>query len=232
LLEERERDAALALLDAGFTRLGELAYLRKPLTTRGGAPLALAKLVPRAREGVDAWDDPAGGTSVRSIAEQSDLDASDQHAPFRTLASALSRSYIDTLDCPELCGLRTIDDVLDSHRSVGAFDPTLWWVLFSRSGEACGCLLLSACPDADSVELVYLGVGPELRGRGLGAKLLDFGVTKLWQRMRDGALGTMKGTGGLTCAVDTRNPPALKVYTRAGFQRFAVRMPFVRSVAG
>jgi ribosomal protein S18 acetylase RimI-like enzyme len=35
----------------------------------------------------------------------------------------------------------------------------------------------------------------------------------------------------MTCAVDTRNIPATKLYRRAGFERVGLRMPFVRALA-
>ena len=75
---------------------------------------------------------------------------------------ALERSYVDTLDCPELCGLRVVDDVLESHRSVGVFDPGMWWLVMAED-EPEGCMLLSACPEQNAVELVYLGISPRLR---------------------------------------------------------------------
>ena len=52
------------------------------------------------------------------------------------LMAALERSYVDTLDCPELCGLREKRDVLDSHRSTGKFDPNLWWLVRLGGAEA------------------------------------------------------------------------------------------------
>lgn len=42
----------------------------------------------------------------------------------------------------------------------------------------------------------------------------------------------VKGTGGLTCAVDTRNVPAMRLYRRLGFVRFGLRLPFVRGLIG
>ena len=87
------------------------------------------------------------------------------------LLEALESSYQDTLDCPELCGLRETPDVLDSHRSTGVFDPALWWMVHVN-GQARGCALFNRCPEQRTIELVYLGLSPELRGRGLGKWLL------------------------------------------------------------
>ena len=221
LLEQRETDAGEALMTAGFARLGELVYMRRGLPKSGpGRALDQA--------GNPVWPE---GLRVRSIKEleregqtRAQIDA--------WLGEALDRSYVDTQDCPELCGMRAMADVLDSHRCVGVFDPSLWWLVFDRQQRAMACLLLTACPEQDSVELVYLGLAPEVRGRGLGSMLLLFGLRRLY----DGPMATtpmgastrIAGTGGMTCAVDSRNASAVKLYRRAGFERFGVRVPYVR----
>ncbi len=225
LLEQRETDAGEALMGAKFGRLGELLYMRRTLP-KSGPWRAL-------EQGANpVW--PVG-LRVRSIRQLQD----DGHTRERIdawLVEALDRSYIHTQDCPELCGLRAMDDVLDSHRSVGVFDPSLWWIVLDGADHAMACLMLSVCPEQDSVELVYLGLAPEARGRGLGAALLAFGMRRLY----DGPLAPapiagqaqIGGTGGVTCAVDSRNAPAVKLYRRAGFERFGVRVPYVRSLRG
>ena len=96
-----------------------------------------------------------------------------QHpAQRRALIEALDKSYEDTLDCPELCGVRTTEDVLASHKATGDFDPEHWW-LVQLDGRPEGCVLMSRCPDQGALELVYLGLSTALRGRGLGRLLLD-----------------------------------------------------------
>jgi ribosomal protein S18 acetylase RimI-like enzyme len=121
-----------------------------------------------------------------------------------------------------LCGLRAVSDVLESHKSVGRYDPALWWVVFDAHRPR-GCALFSVSPEHDSVELVYLGLGPACRGRGLGSALLDRSLRALGPRLLM--------SGGVTCAVDTRNTPALRLYAHAGFARFGVRIPMIRALA-
>jgi ribosomal protein S18 acetylase RimI-like enzyme len=223
LLEQRETEAGEALVGAGFTRLGELMYMRRQLP-RSGPGRALEQA------GSPEWPAGVRVRSLRELAEEGHTTAQID----AWLADALDRSYIDTQDCPELCGLRAMSDVMDSHRSVGVFDPSLWWIALDASERAVGCLLLSVCPEQDSVELVYLGLAPDVRGCGLGSKLLLFGLRRLY----DGPLAAatmagsvqIGGTGGVTCAVDSRNAAAVKLYRRAGFERFGVRVPFVRSL--
>lgn len=195
LLEQEEHEALAALLRCGFLRLGDLAYLRRPIPRSGGVQ------TPR-------WPD---GVSIRRM-RNSEED-------MVLLSTALERTYEETLDCPELCGLRQVEDVLESHRSVGVFDPGMWWLVMAGS-EPEGCMLFSACPEQNAVELVYLGISPRLRGKGLGAKLLMMGVQSL----------TGRPERVLTCAVDTRNTPAMALYRRCGFQRFGVRVPLVLSL--
>lgn len=220
LLEEREREVAQALRLAGFTQLGDLAYLRRPLPASGPG------------RDLKGFDEPAWpkGSRVESVAALL-ARLGDAAAVDRVLCAALERTYVDTLDCPELCGMRRVGDVLDSHRAVGDYDPALWWIVFDAADTPAGCLLLTPCPEHQSVELVYIGLGVELRGCGLGATLLRFGIRQVYDQ---GVVGKgeqrVSGAGGLTCAVDTRNPAALRLYRAAGFQRFALRLPFVRSL--
>lgn len=190
LLEPHERGPMEAFRLAGFRDVGELAYLQRPWQ-----PSSV---------GATAW--PAGVT-VEGWRPGDDA----------LVVEALERSYVDTLDCPELCGLREAADVLDSHRATGRFDPALWW-LVRLEGRPAGALLLNPCPAQDHTELVYLGVCPELRGRGLGGRLLDMGLSALGGRAHR----------TVTLAVDTRNEPARRVYAQRGFVEFARRFALVR----
>lgn len=194
LLESEEVAAIEALSAAGFMRLGDLAYLRRS--------------IPRSGSHRAKWPP---GIVVRRCSELPDAE--------ERLLTALERSYEETLDCPELCGMRDVADVLESHRSVGEYDPGMWW-LVEADGEAEGCMLLSASPEQNAVELVYLGISPRLRGKGIGSLLMATGMQCL----------TGRSEKSITCAVDTRNEPAMLLYRRSGFQRFATRVPMVLSL--
>jgi ribosomal protein S18 acetylase RimI-like enzyme len=215
LLEPREVEPLKAYMLAGFTRVGDLAYLRKV-----GAPPAPVALPEGARMASVA-ELSAGGLTGAQI----------DHL----IGGVLDRTYIDTLDCPELCGLRTAADVLESHRSVGRYDPSLWWVVFMNEA-AVGCALFNLLPESESAELVYLGLAPEARGKGLGAATLAAALRYMAGYSMDGrdtARGrVLVGTGGVTCAVDTRNEAALRLYRAAGFKQFALRVPVVKGLAG
>lgn len=192
LLELDETDARDAFEQAGFLFVGDLLYLRRPWTHPGNQP--------------SIW---LAGVTMSPWRAGDDLD----------LQHALERSYIDTLDCPELCGLRETSDVIAGHRATGVFDESLWWII-RRDDTPAGALLLSAVPAQDHTELVYLGLGPELRGRGMGSLALRHGLAALAGRPHRTVL----------CAVDARNVAARRLYERTGFQEFSRRTAMVRAL--
>lgn len=184
---------------AGMMRLGDLAYLRRPFAMRG--------------DGVAAeW--PAG-VEMRLL-----RDLSEGGGDLALLRAALERTYIGTLDCPGLCDLRATEDVIASHKSAGTFAKAQWW-LIEADGSPEGCVLLSPSFETRSLELVYMGLGPALRGRGLAIASLRFAIQHA-QRL---------GLDEISCAVDLINEPARAVYARLGFTEFARRVAFVRPSA-
>ncbi|MBO6514181.1 MAG: GNAT family N-acetyltransferase [Phycisphaerales bacterium] len=188
---------------ASMTCVGTLDYLRMDFG--------------RIRELESAQADWGDGIVVRAIR---DLSMETPTSDGSLLARALERSYDRTLDCPELCGMRSMPDVIESHRSTGVFDTSRWWLML-KEGEPVGCCLLTHCPPNESVELVYLGLGPEVQGRGFGKRLLVHALRSL--RIKDTVYE-------VTCAVDRRNSPASNVYLSLGFQRFDARVGYVRPV--
>jgi ribosomal protein S18 acetylase RimI-like enzyme len=199
LIEPKHTWAPDVFVHAGMQFVGELAYLRQPIEH------ASERHVPE-----PDWPE---GISVRPIRS---LDPNDPGSDRRDLIEALELSYIDTLDCPELCGLRSMDDVVDSHIATGSFNPD-FWLLIELKGKPVGCCLLTHCPANTSIELVYLGIGAPARGLGLGKTVLSYGT----ERMRH------LGAREVTCAVDTRNTPALRVYESLGYARFDSRIGYV-----
>lgn len=185
---------------AGFTRLGDLIYLCADLTREA----------PRV---TDADAVPAG-MEIRTL--EGDRSALRDRASL--LVEMLDRTYEQTLDCPELCGLRDTQDVLDSHRLAGEFDPRMWFLAFENQRPV-GCGLFSRAKDKPSVELVYLGVAPEARKRGLARHLMRLGM--------DAARAA--NARELTCAVDARNAPAIALYDRFGLSEVGRRVALVRS---
>ncbi len=185
---------------AGMICVGTLDYLRLDYG-----------LIERWPVSDQSWPE---GITVRPIADLSMRLPTDDGS---LLAMVLEASYEGTLDCPELCGMRSMVDVIASHESTGVFDASRWWLMF-RGNDPVGCCLLSHCPANESVELVYLGLSPAVQGQGLGVRLLTHALESL--RIND-------AVREVTCAVDRRNIPASKVYLRLGFKRFDARVGYV-----
>lgn len=195
LLEPNDTLQAEAFLRAGFMKLALLGYLRRKN--------------PRVRSRTLSAPSLPVGVTIENWTPGADED----------FIKALDRSYVDTLDCPELCGLRQTRDVLESHKAAGIFEPSLWWIV-RHQGEPQGAMLFSPGHGHAHIELVYLGISPALRGKRLGATLLDYGLRALAGRQEP----------SVTCAVDQRNKPARRLYRKAGFEQFAERAAFIRPV--
>lgn len=184
-----------ALESASFLCAGTLSYLRRPPTPIENPP-----------------SPDSGWPEGISVERASPIDDTD-------LALALERSYEKTLDCPELCGMRATRDVIASHRATGVWDPELWWLVRDH-GAPVGAALLSPSPSQQHSELVYMGLAPGARGRGVASRLLSLGLHRTLARY----------AFPVTCAVDERNLPAQKLYERAGFAAFERRIAFVRPI--
>jgi ribosomal protein S18 acetylase RimI-like enzyme len=135
------------------------------------------------------------------------------------LVSILEATYEGTLDCPDLCGRRDTADILEGHRSTGRFDPSLWTIL-RLDGRPAGVLLMNPSNVGGSIELVYVGLAPFARGRGLATQLLRHGLSLLGGRSER----------TISLAVDDRNAPALTLYRREGFRPVLRRIAMIRSI--
>ena len=132
------------------------------------------------------------------------------------LQALLAETYVETLDCPGLAEMRTTEDIVDGHLAAGEHDPSLWTIAW-QDGRPIGALLLAPSHATDSVEVVYLGLAPHARGRGLGRALLGHGMELVGDRRER----------VLALAVDQRNTPAVALYARLGFRTVRRREAFV-----
>ena len=83
--------------------------------------------------------------------------------------SVLQATYAGSLDMPELEGARALDDILESHRAAGRFVAERWQLgRVIGEPEAAAVLLLAEVPGRNVWEVIYLGLTPAARGRGLG----------------------------------------------------------------
>jgi ribosomal protein S18 acetylase RimI-like enzyme len=177
LLAAQPGGETVALEQAGFTHAANLLYL---VSTRQAFPA----MKPRGELSYSTFDDQ-------------DQDR---------LSHIIERTYVGSLDCPQLEALRDVDDVLAGYRSVGGFDPSRW-LIARHHGTDVGCLLLAEHEGAGQWELTYLGVVPEARSRGFGLELVR---QAQWMAFR-------AGCERIVLAVDKNNRPALDVYSAAGF---------------
>jgi mycothiol synthase len=123
----------------------------------------------------------------------------------------LWQSYDQTEDCPEVNGVRTLQEIVAGHQAQGKYDPAHWWLAF-QAGRAVAVLLVAEIPE-EGWDLSYLGVIPEARRRGVGREI----TRKALQEAR------AAGAGQLTLAVDTRNLAAWNLYRELGFEPFDQR---------
>lgn len=133
-----------------------------------------------------------------------------------TFHSTLLRSYEQSQDCPEVTGVRTIEEIMEGHRAQGVYRPERWWL--ARQGEQpVGVLILTETPDCNSWDVSYVGLVPSARGQGLGRELM----LKALLETRS------SGTHQLTLSVDQRNRPAWRLYQHLGFEAFEEREVFL-----
>jgi GNAT superfamily N-acetyltransferase len=132
-------------------------------------------------------------------------------------ADLLKQTYEQTLDCPAMNGVRSIDDVLAGYRATGVFDPA-HWLIVRHEGQDVGCLLLTDHPSAGHWEIVYLGLCPQARGRGWGLELTRHAQ---W-------LARQAGRSRLVLAVDAVNTPAIAMYVAAGFKAWDQRSVWIK----
>jgi GNAT superfamily N-acetyltransferase len=178
LLEAAAHSRGELLRQAGFRSLAPLAYMERSATY--------------------PW------TETPSAAGLEWLQFDERTGP--EFARTILASYQDSLDCPELTGIRPIDDIIASHQAVGRFDPALW-ELACVNGQPSGCLLLARHTHAPIVEVVYTGVVPAWRQRGVGGLLLRRALEQC----------RAAGARRLSVVVDDRNTPAKRLYERFAF---------------
>lgn len=190
LPEPGETEAINALEGAGLRRVGTLDYLTRPGPT-----------------GAEFRPEPLpDGITITSAADLDD----------EAMIELLDRTYIDTMDCPDLCGMRSTAQVLESHRATGHHNPDHWAVV--REGDrAEGLVLFTHDPAQRSLELVYLGLAPGVRGRKLARPVMQHALARLDHLTID----------EVTCAVDQANAPAVRLYRGMGFNTASTRHAYV-----
>ena len=194
LIGPGDQSAASTLVEQGFEHLTDLLYLRA--------------------------DSLVAPTKRPTTSLQFESYSSATHDRF---AAIIEKTYVGSLDCPAVDGLRTIDEVLLGYRATGTFDPDRWLIAvaaLSPQGQPTdvGCMLLAEQPLTDQWELMYMGLMPQVRGRGWGLELVRHAQ---WLAYADGARG-------MVLAVDAANEPGIAMYDAAGFHQFERRALYLR----
>jgi ribosomal protein S18 acetylase RimI-like enzyme len=123
------------------------------------------------------------------------------------LVQVMEATCRQTLDCPALAALRSVEDTLADFRQSGRFDPGRW-LIAHRAGEDVGCLLLADHAENQDMELAYVGVMPASRGNHWGFQIVRHAQ---W-------LARLAGRKRLLLVVDESNLPARRMYAEAGFE--------------
>jgi len=124
----------------------------------------------------------------------------------RRMEQLIARTFVDTLDCPALNGLRSPSEVLTGFLDKASLRTVRNWELLVLDEAVVGCLLMSHSGQ-DVSELAYMGVVPEVRGQRLGESLIQ----------RAFQLALRSSAPLVVVAVDRANLPVLRLYRRAGF---------------
>jgi ribosomal protein S18 acetylase RimI-like enzyme len=193
LLDPNEPAVMDAYANAGFSPLAELVYLH------------------RAIKPAMANDTVALTGTQRLVSYSPQLE--------ELFADAIRATYHESLDCPGLNGIRRMQDVIDGHRATGEFVPDLWHILLEHDRPV-AVLLLNRSIHSEAMELVYIGLALEARGRGIGDLLMRIALMRSAQDAKQ----------ELTLAVDSRNTPAMKLYFRHGLKRVGSRSAMIRDL--
>ncbi len=190
--------AARDLARGGMPHITELLYLERDTTT----PLP--------------WPIPGPDHDRREATATATATATAPDFVWRPYAPAIAEefravlqaTYEGSLDMPELEGTRSLEDILAGHQAAGLFVPARWQ-LGALAGEpdSGAVLLLNEAPGREAWEVIYLGLTPTARGRGLGRAVIRHALD----------LARRAGAPVLELAVDLRNSPAVRLYRQTGF---------------
>lgn len=180
VLEENDLQAATLLGENGFPKVVSLNYMSASTQTVLKAPMA---------------DDAALASFIHVAAL----------APER-LEKVFEEIEKTSLDCPELQGTLTAQEALQGFYRQDVHTPTHWY-LVRCEGEDAGVLLLAPHPEFLNWELMYMGLVPAWRGRGLATQVVNEAIRR----------AKAAGMEEVILAVDERNTPARQLYERFGF---------------
>lgn len=164
--------------------------------------------------------------SVRLEFKSCNWGLRDELASFATLVDL---TYQDTRDCPSLSEFRTAIQTLRGYQNSQSFTPSWWFRIHDRATNQClGCLVMGrqesakdpAGRDLDIAEIVYMGLVPSARGRGLGKETVQSALR----------IAQQAGCKHLVLAVDKDNLAAKSIYRQAGLETLLCETVWVKSL--
>jgi GNAT superfamily N-acetyltransferase len=184
ILEEPPEDpVAQAFLDGGFALLTRLKYLEAPVRRV------------RMNRPEGPWEAMPYNVAIES-----------------RFSDTITRTYHGSLDCPALDGTRSPEDVLAGHKGSGLFTAAGWFLIADGAADV-GVVLVNRHMNRSACEIVYMGIVPKYRGRGLGR----------WLVAQAAAVAKSMDAAVLTVAVDVENAPACRLYRETGFRKVSQR---------
>ncbi len=201
VVREHDRATRAILMQADFHELTWIRHVWLDLSSPNHA-LGLSTL-PSARDGTQLVNSEKSGLDQPTIVWRPAVAFAKSR-----VTDLIEATFQQTLDCPQMNGLRDKHLVMDGFlegrpfRSLGRR-----WDVLLIDGSPVGCIMLTEHPNQLS-ELTYMGLVPTARGQGLGRVLLQRAI----QRSRDDQART------IVAAVDEKNWPALGLYQQFGFQ--------------
>lgn len=195
LLEQNQTRERLALARNGFHRLTDLIFFEYPTA------------------------------HYQNHSEQfSDVSAASvSHVVYRRsrnqlrFAQVIEQTYRNSLDCPELNGIRTASESLSDYAASGTTVRELWRVYNDGHADV-GVILVVDRPDQRAWEVIYLGVVETSRRRGIARTMLKNAIE----------VASEAGIERLIVVADSRNLPAISLYQSFGFKPFDERTAYVR----
>ncbi|MDR1384554.1 MAG: GNAT family N-acetyltransferase [Planctomycetaceae bacterium] len=133
------------------------------------------------------------------------------------MVTLVEQTYQKTLDFPQLAGLVPTSQILKSYQESHVFEPSLWFFIEYES-QVIGALLLTQLEECQYLELTYLGLILEFRGRGFSREIVQF--AQFIAKQRDNEL--------IIVSADQNNIPAINTYLRCGFRLHDQKEIYVR----
>lgn len=135
------------------------------------------------------------------------------HSNQALVRKVLRTTFVASRDCPDVPTFRGVEDrIVGDHR-----DHLVAWLLWKNT-KPIGCLALRDDPVGESLELAYIGLVPQERGRGIGKELTRVALWFAGEKKRNKVVTT----------VDASNGSAVNMYAQLNFIAYAERQLFLR----